>query len=465
LKGFIKAGGKYRHKDRDVDRDTWWTSHFHINDLASAEPDEWIRTPQGKLAVGNFLDPQEDLNPWLGGRFDFSPTLDRDLIIQWGKDWRDYVFSSSGTPLYVQDPRVLLEIYTAKEDIYAGYLMTEINLGKYVMILPGVRYEETRNNYQSTYGYPFSSEDQSENINIGNLTDTTGGQIYREWLPMIHLRVKPVDWFDLRLAYTKTLSRPDYYNLVPYREVSHHETFVEQGNPGLLHTTAYNYDAFASFYNKLGMFTAGFFYKEIENIDYISTTRIQEAGDYYGYHLTEPVNAIGTSIVKGIEIELQTNFRYLPSPFDGIVLYANYARMFSQTEFPYSYTDGFESTPPFRPKVVDTIRLGRMPGQVDYVGNISLGYEKGGFSGRISLVLQGPSLQFIGTRPELDGYNGSFARWDLVLRQKFGKNWSVYFNLNNFTNYSETAFLGNTSYPTREEVFGWTADIGVRYVF
>ena len=463
LKGFIKAGAKMRHKNRDVDRDIWWTSYFNINDLSAAEPDEWDRTEQGKLAVSNFIDPNIDIDPWLGGRYDFGPGLDLEKLLAWGRDWRDYTFSSTGLALYVQDPRALLEIYTAKEDIYAGYIMTEINIGKYIMILPGVRYEQTKNNYQSTYGNPFDNEDGGGNINVGGLTDTTGGQDYKEFLPMIHFRVKPLDWFDVRLAYTKTLSRPDYYNLVPFREVG--QGTIRQGNPSLLYTTAYNYDAFTSFYNKLGMFTIGLFYKQIENIDYIKTARIQEAGDFYGYYLTEPVNSIGTSIVKGIEIELQTNFRYLPRPFDGIVLYANYSRMLSQTEFPYSYINGYEPTPPFRPRVVDTVRLERMPGQVDYVGNISLGYEKGGFSGRVSLIIQGPSLQTIGTRAELDGYNGSFARWDLILRQKIGKRFSVYFNLNNFTNYSESSYLGSTRYPTREELYGWTGDLGVRYVF
>ncbi len=464
LKGFIKAGAKMRHKNRDVTRDIWWTSHFGINDLSAAEPDEWVRTDQGKLAVSNFIDPNTDINPWLGGRYDFGPALDLDKLLAWGRDWRDYIFPATGDDLYLQDPRVLLEIYTAKEDIYAGYIMTEINIGKYIMILPGVRYEQTKNNYQSTFGNPFQSED-GDNINIGGLTDTTGGQVYKEFLPMIHFRVKPVDWFDLRLAYTKTLSRPDYYNLVPWREISRSEGVIHQGNPSLLHTTAYNYDAFTSFYNKLGMFTVGLFYKEIENIDYIRTSRIREEGDIFGFYLTEPVNSIGTSTVKGFEIELQTNFRYLPRPFDGIVLYANYSRMFSQTEFPFTYIDGYEPTPPFRPRVVDTVRLERMPGQVDYVGNISLGYEKGGFSGRISLIVQGPSLQTIGTRSELDGYNGSFARWDLILRQKIKKRFSVYFNLNNFTNYSESSYLGSSRYVTREELFGWTGDIGVRYVF
>ena len=106
-----------------------------------------------------------------------------------------------------------------------------------------------------------------------------------------------------------------------------------------------------------------------------------------------------------------------------------------------------------------------MPGQVDYVGNFSIGYEKGGFSGRVSLVIQGPSLQFVGTRPELDGFSSSYRRWDMVVRQKFGDHFSVYLNVNNPTNYSEGAFLGSANFPTREEYFGWSTDVGVRYIF
>lgn len=463
LNGFIKAGGKYRHKDRDRDKERFWTSHFGINDFAEAEADLFELTPQGKLGISNFLDSGTDLNPWLGGRYDFGPTLSQDAILDFGEEYRDYIMPT-GDPLYVEDFRALLEVYTATEDIYAGYLMSEINIGRWVMIMPGVRYESTSNQYQSTYGNPFDSE-EGEGENIGGLTDTTGGQNYYEFLPMMHLRVKPVEWFDIRLAFTKTLSRPDYFNLVPWREIVRMDQTIKQGNPALKHVEAYNYDAFFSFYGNLGMFTAGFFYKEIENIDYIRTNRIQEEGEWYGYSLTEPVNAEGTSIVKGFELELQTNLRYLPAPFDGIVLYLNYSRMFSETEFPFFEVGPRSPDPPFTPTIIDTVRIGRMPGQVDYVGNFSVGYEKGGFSGRVSLVIQGPSLQFVGTRPELDGFNDSYARWDLAVRQKIGSHFSVYLNLNNFTNYTEGAYLGSKNFPTREEYFGWTADLGVRYQF
>lgn len=463
IRGFVKGGGKFRHKDRDHDVDRYWTSHFGLNEFAIAEPELFELTPEGKLAIADFLDPAMDLNPWLGGRYDFGPTLDQGELHRFGEDYRNYVLPS-GDSLYIQDNRALLDIYVAEEEIFAGYLMTELNVGQWLMIMPGVRYEYTTNNYSSTFGNPFDSED-GEGENIGGLTDTTGGQNYAELLPMIHLRVKPLDWFDIRLAYTKTLSRPDYFNLVPVREIVRMDQTIVQGNPALKHVEAYNYDLFLSFYHKVGMFTAGFFYKEIDNIDYIRTNRIQDPGDYFGYSLTEPVNAEGTSIVKGFELELQTNFRYLPKPFDGIVLYMNFSRMFSQTEFPFFEIGERSPLPPFTPTIIDTVRLGRMPGQVDYVGNFSIGYEKGGFSGRVSLVVQGPSLQFVGTRPELDGFTDSYVRWDMVVRQKFGDHLSVYLNVNNLTNYSEGAYLGSASFPTREEYYGWSADLGVRYIF
>lgn len=463
VNAYVKAGGKYRHKDRDRDVDRYWTSHFGLNEFAAAEPDLFDLTPEGKMAISSFVDPDTDLNPWLGGQYDFSPTLDQGKILGFGQDYRNYVFPT-GDSLYIQDNRALLQVYTAQEDIIAGYLMTEINIGSWAMIMPGVRYEYTTNNYSSKFGNPFNSED-GEGESIGGLTDTTGGQNYAEFLPMVHVKLKPLDWFDIRLAYTKTLSRPDYFNLVPWREIVRMDQTIDQGNPALKHVEAYNYDLFLSFYHNVGMFTAGFFYKEIDNIDYIRTSRIQDEGDYFGYSLTEPVNAEGTSTVKGFELELQTNFRYLPKPFDGIVLYLNFARMYSETEFPFFEIGERSPLPPFTPTIIDTVRIGRMPGQVDYVGNFSIGYEKGGFSGRVSLVIQGASLQFVGTRPELDGFSDAYARWDMVVRQKFGEHLSVYFNVNNLTNYSEGAYLGSANFPTREEYFGWSADIGVRYIF
>lgn len=251
---------------------------------------------------------------------------------------------------------------------------------------------------------------------------------------------------------------------MPWERIGFFANTIERGNADLEHSTAWNYDIFLSFYNRLGLFTIGGFYKEVEAIDYIRQTRIAE-GDFNGFQVTEPVNAKGTSTVYGFEVELQANLRFLPNPLDGIVLYANYTRIYSETFFPFFEIGPRSPDPPFRPVIIDTVRTGRLPGQADYIANLSIGYEKGGFSGRLSMIYQGSSLQRIETRGELDGFTNAFARWDLAVQQKIGRGISFYLNVNNLTDRSEAAFLGIETFSTVEEFFGWTADLGVRYKF
>ena len=41
--------------------------------------------------------------------------------------------------------------YWGSESLYAGYIMGEINLGKRLLIIPGVRYERGRTRYDGRY--------------------------------------------------------------------------------------------------------------------------------------------------------------------------------------------------------------------------------------------------------------------------------------------------------------------------
>ena len=113
--------------------------------------------------------------------------------------------------------------------------------------------------------------------------------------------------------------------------------------------------------------------------------------------------------------------------------------------------------------IIDGEREGRLPGQADNIFNASAGYEKGGFSLRYSLVYQGSALRTVGTREELDGFTDGFVRHDLAIQQKLNDRVSLFLNGNNLTNVSEGAFLGNRDFPTAEEFFGWTSDMGIRY--
>ncbi len=266
---------------------------------------------------------------------------------------------------------------------------------------------------------------------------------------------------------TKTLSRPNYFNLVPWERINQNDFQIDRGKPDLKHTTNWNYDLFLSFYNKFGLFTIGGFYKRFDNVDYIRVSRITE-GQFNGYQLTEPDNAPGTSTVIGAEVDLQANFRSLGGFWRGILLGANFTIVRSETLYPFfDIINTFDITRPpfFFTEVIDTVRLGRVPGQANFIANFQIGYEIKGFSGRVSALYQGNSLAFVGQRAELDGFTDYSLRWDLAINQRLTKHWGLFFNLNNFSNQPERAFVGSTNFKSREEFFGMTGDLGVRYRF
>jgi TonB-dependent receptor len=350
-----------------------------------------------------------------------------------------------------------LEDYDATENVAAGYVMTQVNLTSRLTILGGVRYEHTKTSYDGNYGFL-----QGNLGEVGTINDTTGGQTYDDILPMVHLRYRFTPWLDLRLAATRTLSRPDYFNLVPYERINFAEQTIARGNPAIRRTTVWNYDAFLSFYsNDVGLITLGGFYKKLQDIDYLKQARIV-GGQFNAYQLTEPVNG-GDSEVWGFEVDLQTNLRNLPEPFNGIVINANYSYIRSETEFPFFEIGPRSPDPPYSPQIIDTFRKGTLPGQADHVGNFSLGYDRGGFSGRLSVTYQGRSLQTVGARAELDGYSDRYWRWDLTFAQHIFSNLSVFANWSNISNSPEESFLGDVVYPTDQRYYGWTADLGIRF--
>ena len=453
ISGAFSFGAKVRDKSRDRDGTRFRNPFGELDDIGQEFPGRFDLYQSQRIAISNFLDPDFDAEDYLNGQYEFGPGLDINAL---------NAFTDEFEFRYTVDLENEAEDYEAGENVQSAYVMAEVNIGPNLMVLPGVRFEKTTTDYSS---FELDGEFDDTGRFRGTINRITGDQDYEEWLPMVHLRYKVTPQFDIRLAYTKTLARPDYFNLVPWERIVIFNNTIERGNPDLKHTTANNYDIYASIYtNRFGLLTIGGFYKKLDNIDYIRVTRIQE-GEFNGFELTEPVNAEDESTVYGVEVDLQTNFRWLPPPFDGLLLNANYTYIFSETFFPFFEVGPRSTLPPFRPTIIDTVRAGRMPGQSDGLINVSIGYEKGGFSGRVSMLYQGISLETVGTREELDGFLDDFVRWDAAINQRISPDFTVFLNLNNFTNRAERAFLGSEAFSTYEEYFGWTVDIGVRYSF
>jgi TonB-dependent receptor len=497
LKGYLKFGGKIRDQSRERDNTQYLLRPYlqnenvarsnrrlFLNDGNSNNPRIYMANflgdylPQGFLNNSPFYNvgpgtasqrtregfslENLDLNAYntlmgtnlrTGDSIKYSGLPDVEKMKKFYQQFQDQ---------YILNRLVDLEDYTANERIYASYVMSEVNLGKKLMLIGGIRYENTRQNYRSVSGTP-----NEDGTGILNQIDSVGAQGYVEWLPMAHLRYKVNDWFDIRMAATKTLSRPNYFNLVPWERINQNDFAIDRGKPDLKHTTNWNYDLFMSFYNQYGLFTIGGFYKRFQNVDYIRNSRILQ-GQFNGYELTEPANAPGVSNVIGMEVDLQANFRKLGGFWKGILLGANFTIVRSETFYPFfDVINTFDATRPpfFFTEVIDTVRQGRVPGQANFIANFQIGYEKGGFSGRVSAIYQGNSLAFVGQRGELDGFTDQSIRWDLALSQRLNKHWGLFFNLNNFSNQPERAFVGRTTFLSEEEFFGFTGDLGIRYKF
>ncbi|MEO8398698.1 MAG: carboxypeptidase-like regulatory domain-containing protein, partial [Ignavibacteriaceae bacterium] len=174
IAGYLKAGGKYRGKNRDRDINEYRTDFAVIDQIAAANPGRWSLYRNTNILFENFIDPSFSAEGFLNNKYKFGPGLDASLLDQFHNEFSSYYelnrFVESGD-------------YNASEKIYAGYIMSEINFFKNIMFLPGIRYEKTDNSYNGKSGRLNGNLGQS-----GALKDTTGGQKYEEFLPMVHLR-------------------------------------------------------------------------------------------------------------------------------------------------------------------------------------------------------------------------------------------------------------------------------------
>ena len=78
--------------------------------------------------------------------------------------------------------------------------MTEIKVGNYVTLLPGIRYENYAMDYNAFYTRRFGpnpGDFSNEKLKSNTSSDN--------WFPQLQLRVKPTNWLDIRLTSTKSI--------------------------------------------------------------------------------------------------------------------------------------------------------------------------------------------------------------------------------------------------------------------
>ncbi len=491
----IKFGGKYRHQykynDEKVQSRSFQPYRYTMDSVRAYFP--WMNTMdvgsavREKLPYRLFIDPNHKSREFLDGEFEFGPVADfnllHDLYNMLNTTPDNVRIGLNGAPLlWYNWPSSIKDDYHGTEDYSAGYLMAEINFGNKWMILPGVRYE----NYKTTY--TAARGDDSYRIEEGyNYHDTTMTQVHGFWLPMIHVKYDATKWLTFRLAYTQTLSRPNFKRIIPAWNLSYNNNSLSYKNYRLLPAQAYNYDFSMSVYeNHVGLFTAGLFYKEIDDLVYnpgqmvLSDPAEFNLPDFMkDWTISTTINNKYKAQIWGLELDWQTQFWYLPKPLNGLVLNVNYTHIKSETKYPRVEMNqvivGYDTTYVFGQERIrpiwgtvnnDTFYTARLLNQPDDIINISLGYDYKGFSARVSMLYTDNIFAGTDFWPEMRTFTDSQVRWDLAIKQKLPvKGLEVYYNLNNFTNAVDRTLIAGNPNPQKEEHYGMTMDIGIRYKF
>ena len=469
IKASFEFGGRYSTIDRTRDVTQYTEPYYYLGSgaterAAEAYDGELIYIPSNSQLISfeNFENKNGDVGINLedGSYFPFPVVLDPAKTKHWS-DVQKSVLNKSG---YAREQN-----YGVAETVRAGYAMIKINFGDMLTIIPGFRYEYSDNQYEGTIVTGAGAYE-------GYYADTVTYQKYGEFFPHLHIKFKPFNWFDVRASYAKTIARPSFNDIKPSGFINHTNGSIRAGNPNLKHSLTTSYDLNFSFFDeKLGLFTIGGFYKDIDNVSIprsiimVTPEMAEENGwpEYSSYQLNSYTN-LPLSKVWGYEMEVQTNLSMLPQPFSGIVLSANYARLYSETDVIFLTSETvFEGGFPPIPVTTYTenTRTVTMPSQAPEIFRASIGYDYKGFSCRVSASYQGTKGRSYNLNKDFDSYDLAFWRWDASAKQKLGKRWSLFFNLNNLSNQQDIRFTRNTNYINAIETYGSTATIGVQFKY
>ncbi len=157
------------------------------------------------------------------------------------------------TPTYVRSGTTG-DRYTAQQELQAVYAMLDLKLLNRLRLVGGLRFENNRMTVSTVF------------YNISGYSEFRDSS-YREksWLPSVNLIYSLTDQLNIRAAYSKTLSRPDFVERSPYV----YYDFVEQvdvtGQQGLEITTIKNYDLRFEYYPSGNeIISASLFYKDFD---------------------------------------------------------------------------------------------------------------------------------------------------------------------------------------------------------
>jgi outer membrane receptor protein involved in Fe transport len=196
--------------------------------------------------------------------------------------------------------------YTADMNVYAGYAMVDMSLGPRWRVVGGVRIEDA--DIRVTTVDPL----------VPGAVPAVAQLTNRDPLPGVNVIYALSPQQNLRFAYGRTLSRPDFRELSPFDFVNVLGGFTFAGNPDLKRAKIDNFDVrWEKFFGGSQLLAVSYFYKDFT--DPIEVTVQPTTGDLRETYL----NAQGAKN-QGLEVEFRRRLDFLSSKLSPFVLQANF---------------------------------------------------------------------------------------------------------------------------------------------
>lgn len=381
-----------------------------------------------------FTDPS-----YYGGSYKFGPVTSFDLITNW--------LAANPGALPLDEPATHLNSdpanYNLQERITAGYLMNTLEMSRF-RLQTGLRFEATN---EANTGYEVIND---ANGNYVSTAPVNGSGSYLDALPSVQLRYRVDQNSDIRAVFGRGISRPDPYDLVPYKTLDESTTPNTEniGNPALVAEHALDYDLlYERFMPYVGMIEGGYFYKHLTQPLYQMESTVPNPFPNPitpTVHLQQWVNG-GHAYVQGIELAYQQHLSFLPGVLAGAQINANMTWTQSAN---YDMT-GRSDTPP-------------LVGQAPFSYNINPTYETKRAIVSMGISYDGPNIasyqyqdgDFQGvTGPLGDNYYFERTQVDAQASYYIGRGFTVTGSGENMNNALLGFYNGSKYHMTQREYY------------
>lgn len=318
------------------------------------------------------------------------------------------------TPEYIRPGGLLLQevtqatdAYRARQKLDAGYFATELNWADRYRLHIGVRRED---NLQRVETYQLFAP---------NPTPIVGEINQVNWLPTAAFTWAYAEGAQLRLSFSKTVSRPDFREMSRAQFIDPELDIATRGNPDLKQTGIRNLDLRWEYYfSDTESFSVALFDKRFDN----PIERVNQAGTGALLELKNAADARN----RGIEIDYTGSLAQLRRwswidkgaigrlPLEQLYAGFNYARIESQVDL------GANAG-------IQTSTRRALQGQSPYVANLQLGYrsEDGKLESTLLFNVFGRRISQAGEHGVPDIYEEPFRQVDLVTSWVFSERWKM----------------------------------------